>query len=167
MEYSGTPFFMPSGFVTSHHSITRDIQLNGYDQILGERNLNDGRCYSWFNPTKYTYDTFNNRDKNTRYDATFQKVWYATKTVEGGEINYTIDGVDEHFNWSLTEVGDTAMYYPGYYMSAAEIRAKMSMNFYFKRQPKYCRKITALFALKYLTLSLQSAQYLGGKHCAD
>ena len=99
--------------------------VNGYDQILGERNLNDGRCYSWFNPTKYTYDTFNNRDKDTRYDATFQKVWYATKTVAGGEINYTIDGVDEHFNWSLTEVGDTAMYYPGHYMSAAEIRAKM------------------------------------------
>lgn len=98
--------------------------VNGYDAYLGERNLNDGRCYSWFNPTQYTYDTFNNRDKDTRYDATFQKVWYATKTQEGGQISYTIDGVEETFDWDYSVVGDTAIYYPGYYMSAEEIRAK-------------------------------------------
>ena len=54
--------------------------VNGYDQYLGERNINDGRCYSWINPTSYTYNAFNNRDKDTRYKATFQTVWYATKT---------------------------------------------------------------------------------------
>ena len=98
--------------------------VNGYDAYLGERNLNDGRCYSWFNPTQYTYNAFNNRDKDTRYDATFQKVWYATKTQAGGEVSYVIDGVEEKFNWDYTVVGDTAIYYPGYYMSAKEIREK-------------------------------------------
>ena len=39
-------------------------------------------------------------------------------------MNYVIDGKDESFNWDYTVVGDTAMYYPGYYMSAEEIRAK-------------------------------------------
>ncbi len=98
--------------------------VNGYDQYLGERNLNDGRCYSWINPTGYTYQAFNNRDKDTRYEATFQTVWYATKTQKGGKVNYVIDGKDESFNWDYTVVGDTALYYPGYYMSAEEIRAK-------------------------------------------
>lgn len=98
--------------------------VNGYDAYLGERNINDGRCYSWINPTKYTYDAFNNRDKDTRYEATFQTVWYATKTQKGGEINYVIDGKDEVFQWDYTVVGDTALYYPGYYMSAEEIREK-------------------------------------------
>ena len=98
--------------------------VNGYDQYLGERNINDGRCYSWINPTSYTYNAFNNRDKDTRYKATFQTVWYATKTQKGGVVNYVIDGKDESFNWDYTIVGDTAMYYPGYYMPAEEIRAK-------------------------------------------
>ncbi|WP_274972220.1 RagB/SusD family nutrient uptake outer membrane protein [Bacteroides fluxus] len=98
--------------------------VNGYDQYLGERNINDGRCYSWINPTGYTYNAFDNRDKDTRYEATFQTVWYATKTQKGGVVNYVIDGKDESFNWDYTVVGDTAMYYPGYYMSAEEIRAK-------------------------------------------
>ena len=56
--------------------------------------------------------------------ATFQTVWYATKTQKGGVVNYVIDGKDESFNWDYTIVGDTAMYYPGYYMPAEEIRAK-------------------------------------------
>lgn len=98
--------------------------VNGYDAYLGERNIHDGRCYSWINPTAYTYATFNNRDKDTRYEATFQTVWYATKKQKGGEINYVIDGKNEVFKWDYTVVGDTALYYPGYYMSADEIRAK-------------------------------------------
>ena len=51
-------------------------------------------------------------------------MWYATKTQKGGEINYVIDGKDEVFQWDYTVVGDTALYYPGYYMSAEEIREK-------------------------------------------
>lgn len=98
--------------------------VNGYDKYLGERNINDGRCYSWINPNPYTYDAFNDRDKDTRYNATFQTVWYATKTQKGGEVNYTIDGKNEVFKWDYTVVGDTAIYYPGYNMSAEEIRAK-------------------------------------------
>lgn len=98
--------------------------VNGYDAYLGERNINDGRCYSWINPTAYTYRCFDNRDKDTRYEATFQTVWYATKTQAGGIVNYVIDGQDESFNWDYSVVGDTAIYYPGYYMSAEEIRAK-------------------------------------------
>ncbi len=95
--------------------------VNGYEAYLGQRNINDGRCYSWFNPTKYTYDVFNNRDKDTRYDATFQKVWYATKTQTGGTVSYNINGTKESFKWQYTVVGDTAIYYPGYNMSANEI----------------------------------------------
>lgn len=98
--------------------------VNGYDAYLGERNVKDGRCYSWINPTGYTYNAFNNRDKDTRYAATFQTVWYATKKQNGGEVNYEIDGINEKFQWDYSVVGDTAIYYPGYYMSADEIRAK-------------------------------------------
>lgn len=98
--------------------------VNGYEAYMGERNINDGRCYSWFNPNKYTYNAFNNRDKDTRYDATFQKVWYATKTQNGGTVSYNINGKKESFDWKYTVVGDTAIYYPGYNMTADEIKAK-------------------------------------------
>lgn len=98
--------------------------VNGYDSYLGERNINDGRTYAWFNPNNYTYQAFNLRDKDTRYDATFQKVWYATKKQKGGDISYTINGTKESFSWEYTVVGDTALYFPGYKMSAEEIRKK-------------------------------------------
>ncbi len=104
--------------------------VNGYDTFLGERNIRDGRCYSWNNPTGYTFATFNNRDKDTRYTATFQTVWYATKKVVNStnngfyELKYNIDGKSETFKWQQTTVGDTALYYPGYKMTADEIRAK-------------------------------------------
>lgn len=96
--------------------------VNGYEAYLGERNINDGRCFSWFNPNNYTYQVFNNRDKDTRYDATFQKVWYATKTQKGGTVSYNINGQKESFNWSYSTVGDTAIYYPGYNIPASEIK---------------------------------------------
>lgn len=98
--------------------------VNGYDAYLGERNLNDGRCFSWFNPNPYTYEAFDNRQTDTRYQSTFQQVWYATKPVRGGKVNYTINGVKEEFNWDYTVIGDTALYYPGYSMSADDIREK-------------------------------------------
>ncbi|PXV61031.1 putative outer membrane starch-binding protein [Dysgonomonas alginatilytica] len=98
--------------------------VNGYDAYLGERNINDGRSYSWNNPNTYTYNAFNNRDKDTRYQGTFQMVWFATKKQNGGAISYTINGVKESFDWKLTTVGDTAIYYPGYKMSAGEIKAR-------------------------------------------
>jgi len=98
--------------------------VNGYEAYMGERNIDDGRCYSWFNPNVYTYNAFNNRYKDTRYDATFQKVWYATKAQKGGTVSYVINGTKESFNWKYTVVGDTAIYYPGYNMTADEIRAK-------------------------------------------
>ncbi|GHU89571.1 starch-binding protein [Bacteroidia bacterium] len=101
--------------------------VNGYDAYLGERNLIDGRCYSWNNPNSYTYNAFTNRDIDTRYNGTFQTVWFATKTVNGGKVTYKIDGVSESFDWKLTTVGDTALFYPGYNMTADEIR-KMTQN---------------------------------------
>lgn len=101
--------------------------VNGYEAYLGERNIHDGRCFSWFNPNNYTYQTFDNRDKDTRYDATFQKVWYATKVQKGGSVSYSIDGVKQVFEWAYTAIGDTAIYYPGYNMSAEEIN-KMTQN---------------------------------------
>lgn len=101
--------------------------VNGYEAYMGERNINDGRCYSWFNPNNYTYNAFNNRDKDTRYNATFQKVWYATKVQKGGTVSYNINGQKEAFDWKYDVVGDTAIYYPGYNMTAAEIKA-MTQN---------------------------------------
>jgi len=98
--------------------------VNGYDSYLGERNINDGRCYSWNNPNSYAYNVFTNRDIDTRYNGTFQTVWYATKAQNGGTVTYTISGVDESFSWKLNTVGDTAIYYPGYKMSADEIRKR-------------------------------------------
>lgn len=107
--------------------------VNGYEAYMGERNINDGRCYSWFNPNNYTYNAFNNREKDTRYSATFQTVWYATKKMQGGsdngfyKLSYTVNGQKEEFKWKLTTPGDTAIYYPGYNMSADKIR-KMTEN---------------------------------------
>ncbi len=98
--------------------------VNGYDAYLGERNINDGRCYSWNNPNSYTYNAFTNRDRDTRYTGTFQTVWFATKTQNGGIVTYPINGKDESFSWKLTTVGDTAIYYPGYNMTADEIRER-------------------------------------------
>ncbi|MCD8177381.1 MAG: RagB/SusD family nutrient uptake outer membrane protein [Tannerellaceae bacterium] len=110
--------------------ILNHLYVNGYEAFLGERNINDGRCYSWNNPTAYTLKTFNNRETDTRYNATFQTVWYATKEMISNDNDgyfthtYTIDGQSESFLWRLTQIGDTALYYPGYEMSADEIRAK-------------------------------------------
>ncbi|MBD8349252.1 RagB/SusD family nutrient uptake outer membrane protein [Dysgonomonas sp. HGC4] len=98
--------------------------VNGYDAYLGERNINDGRSYSWNNPNTYTYNAFNNRDKDTRYQGTFQMVWFATKKQNGGAISYNINGIKESFDWKLTTIGDTAIYYPGYKMSANDIKAR-------------------------------------------
>ncbi len=98
--------------------------VNGYDAYLGERNLIDGRSYSWNNPNSYTYNAFTKRDIDTRYNGTFQSVWFATKVVNGGKVTYKINGVSETFDWKLTTIGDTALYYPGYKMTANEIKAK-------------------------------------------
>lgn len=98
--------------------------VNGYDAYLGERNLKDGRSYSWNNPNAYTYNAFTNRDIDTRYNGTFQTVWYATKLQNGGKVTYAIDGTSQTFDWKLTTIGDTALYYPGYKLSAAQIKAK-------------------------------------------
>lgn len=121
--------------VYGRRSTLNHYYVNGYEAYLGERNINDGRCYSWFNPNKYVYNAFNNRDKDTRYSATFQTVWYATKimknTAAGSDgfytLSYTINGQKESFNWQLKTVGDTALYYPGYNMSAEKIR-QMTQN---------------------------------------
>lgn len=110
--------------VYGYRSTLNHYYVNGYEAYMGERNINDGRCYSWFNPNKYTYNAFNNRDKDTRYDATFQKVWYATKMQNGGTVSYNINGKKEPFDWKYTAIGDTAIYYPGYNMTADEIKAK-------------------------------------------
>lgn len=110
--------------VYGRRTILNHLFVNGYEAYLGERNVKDGRCWHWLNPNPYTYDTFNNRDKDTRYDATFQKVWYATKTQNGGTVSYYINGKKESFDWKYTTVGDTAIYYPGYNMTADEIRQR-------------------------------------------
>jgi hypothetical protein len=100
--------------------------VNGYDAYLGERNVKDGRTYSWDNPNTYTYNAFTRRDVDTRYNGTFQTVWFATKLMNGGKVTYSIDGVSQTFDWKLNTIGDTALYYPGYKMTAAQIKARTS-----------------------------------------
>ncbi|MCD8261098.1 MAG: RagB/SusD family nutrient uptake outer membrane protein [Bacteroides sp.] len=94
--------------------------VGGYDTYVGERTVEYGRLYGWNNPNPYTYDVFTLRDVDTRYNSTFQKVWYCTR-ASGGEIVLTVGGQDVTFAWNTIAPGDTALYCPGYNMSLEEI----------------------------------------------
>jgi hypothetical protein len=83
-----------------------------YDQVnsaILSRNTNDGRPFNRYMPTLSLLNLFNEND-DSRYDASFQTVWYATKaaTVNGNVFN----------------VGDTAAYATKYVVPPAEQAAK-------------------------------------------
>lgn len=99
-----------------------------YDAYLGERNLNDGRSYAWFRGTEWLYNTaFADKLNDSRYYKTFQSIWIASKPGAG---NYTIkvDGVSHTIAYSFNK-GDTALWYPGYNMSASEIKKRKYLVF--------------------------------------
>ena len=99
--------------------------LMEYDTQPGmSRVLEVGRPWKRLRPTDYTYNqVFVNRDVDTRYDKSFRKVFYATRT---GTFPTFLDKSKETIT---VTAGDTAIFMPGYEMSAEE-RAKRPYQVY-------------------------------------
>ncbi|MCR9064220.1 MAG: RagB/SusD family nutrient uptake outer membrane protein [Cytophagales bacterium] len=99
--------------------------LMEYDTQPGmSRVLEVGRPWKRLRPTDYTYNqVMVNRDVDARYDKSFKKVFYATKT---GTFPTFLDKSKPEITVS---VGDTAIFMPGYEMSEAE-RAKRPYQVY-------------------------------------
>jgi starch-binding outer membrane protein, SusD/RagB family len=99
--------------------------LMEYDTQPGmSRVLEVGRPWKRLRPTDYTYNiAFANRTDDARYDKSFKKVFHATKS---GTFPTSLDASKP----SITvAAGDTAIFMPGYEMSAAE-RAKRPYQVY-------------------------------------
>ncbi|MBA9077258.1 RagB/SusD family nutrient uptake outer membrane protein [Rufibacter quisquiliarum] len=89
---------------------------------LVARDVNYGRPFRRFRPTPYTYQTFDNkdisasfnRDFDSRYDKTFQKVWlYNRPTGTAGEDGSTTNITPPTTSRGTLVKGDTALYLPG------------------------------------------------------
>jgi hypothetical protein len=92
-----------------------------YDAVLGERNLNDGRSYSWFRGTSWMYNVaFADKINDSRYFKTFQSTWIATKPLSG-TYTITVNGTAYTLPYSFAK-GDTALRYPGVNLSIEEIK---------------------------------------------
>jgi hypothetical protein len=89
---------------------------------LVTRDVNYGRPFRRFRPTQYTYNTFNNRESDSRYDKSFQKVWIYNRPTSGSvgqdpntnPINVTTS------RGTLIRNVDTAIYMPGREVTVAE-----------------------------------------------
>ncbi|MFT5885640.1 MAG: hypothetical protein ACI9IP_002100 [Arcticibacterium sp.] len=99
--------------------------LMEYDTQPGmSRVLAVGRPWKRLRPTDYTYNkVMVNRDVDARYDKSFRKVFYATRT---GTFPTTLD--DSKATITVA-AGDTAIYMPGFEMSKEE-RAKRPYQVY-------------------------------------
>lgn len=99
--------------------------LMEYDTQPGmSRVLEVGRPWKRLRPTDYTYNqVMVNRDVDARYDKSFKKVFYATKT---GTFPTFLDKSKAEIT---VAAGDTAIYMPGYEMSEEE-RAKRPYQVY-------------------------------------
>lgn len=103
--------------------VLNHLFVTGYHVQLGDRNVADGRPYVWYTGTKWLYDTaFMDKTNDTRYYKSFQSVWYATKPLSG-KYYFTVDGVKDSANYNF-KTGDTAMYMPGFKMTAADIKSR-------------------------------------------
>ena len=101
--------------------------VTGYHLITGERNLNDGRPYVWYRPTQWLLDVcFADKEIDSRYEGSFQSVWYATMVTGDKILDTKIGGEDYQLIGNLSEIGDTAMWMPGYNMSKLEIESRIS-----------------------------------------
>jgi hypothetical protein len=94
--------------------------LQVYDQLntnLLVRDIPNGRPFNRYMPTKALLDLFNEND-DSRYQSSFQTVWYANKEVRaaGNSFN-TKDSFD-------FKVGDTVCYTPKTTLTAASMNAK-------------------------------------------
>jgi hypothetical protein len=98
-----------------------------YTRIMQERNVNDGRPYSWYRCTQWVYDTlYADKVNDSRYAGTFQQVWYATTTSGICRFDTKIGGNDYQLVGQLFEVGDTAIWMPGYNMSKDELEKRIN-----------------------------------------
>lgn len=102
------------------------LYVTAYTDIMEERNVNDGRCYVWFRASDWMLNTcFADKVNDSRYEGTFQTVWYATKTT-GDKLFYAkLEGQDYQMIGRLNEVGDTAIWMPGYNMTKQEVESHM------------------------------------------
>ncbi len=103
------------------------LYVTNYTMIMEERNLNDGRCYVWYRASDWLLNTcFADKANDSRYEGTFQTVWYATKTTGEKILDTQIDGQAYTLKGRLNEVGDTAMWMPGYNMPKEELEKRMT-----------------------------------------
>jgi hypothetical protein len=80
-----------------------------YDILPGMlRDVANGRPYREIRPTIYGLDNFYNRSVDSRYEKSFQTVWYSNNPN-----NIPVDGGGN----PLFTVGDTAVWMPGYEMN--------------------------------------------------
>ncbi|HKO15153.1 MAG TPA: RagB/SusD family nutrient uptake outer membrane protein [Gemmatimonadaceae bacterium] len=85
--------------------------LMAYELFPGmQRDLANGRAFKRFRPTTYLLNLWD-RTKDSRYDDSFTNVYYANKA---SSIPKNSDGTPKF------QVGDTAIWMPGYEISAAE-----------------------------------------------
>lgn len=103
------------------------LYITLYTNIMQERNVKDGRPYAWYRANSHVYNhVFGDKENDSRYAGTFQEVWYATKTTGDCIFNTKLNGENYDLVGKLNEVGDTAIWMPGYNMSKAEIESKIN-----------------------------------------
>ena len=93
--------------------------LQVYDQVNGNilaRDINNGRPFNRYMPTKSFLDMFNDAD-DSRYQASFQTVWTCNKA--GRAVGNTF--IKDSFDY---KVGDTVCYTPKTTQSATVMNAK-------------------------------------------
>lgn len=83
----------------------------GYTALPGmTRDIANGRTYSYFRPTRFTTDTLYDKIHDCRFEKSFLNIYYCnnpgTYTINGRQVTLLL--------------GDTAIYLPGYEVSAAE-----------------------------------------------
>jgi hypothetical protein len=93
--------------------------LQVYDQVNGTilaRDINNGRPFNRYMPTKAFLDLFNEGD-DSRYQSSFQTAWYCNKAGRAVGNTFTKDSAD-------FKVGDTVCYTPKNTLTAAVMNTK-------------------------------------------
>lgn len=107
--------------------------VNKYENQLGERNVNDGRCYAWFRGTNWLYNVaFADKESDTRYRGSFQTVWIASK-ARSGTYTVKVGGAQHTLTYNFQK-GDTAMIMPGYNLPLSAMQNK---NYYIYTPENY------------------------------
>ncbi|WP_333889371.1 RagB/SusD family nutrient uptake outer membrane protein [Sphingobacterium siyangense] len=134
IQYSADQTYGGSGYnEMNHYFVTRyELNIPG----LPQRDMVNGRPFAWIAGTSWLYNTaFADKANDLRYNKSFQKVWYADVAA-----SVTKNGQTYQIN-----VGDTALFMPGYDVSDAVIASKSYVlipprkynNYYFPTMTKY------------------------------